>query len=231
MLRNFPQKPLKAEKWNLKYAKMSYLCTHNSLAEDSSGATPLDYRGFSLKDVCWGYREIFRETIDELYRQGHLGSERRRVTDKFFELLRLTDRGGMDHVVKNFLAALRYGPRWLLDLPQIFADVVDLGRTFSEEQLSYGVKYFAELAAGSFGASPREVHELVRHMCWLRQHEGSDLALALLEGYKYLLSRMDLHELGRYIEVGVDIYRRNSARGCRFLKGALRTSETYINCK
>lgn len=208
---------------------MVSLRTDNSLPADSSAATGLDYRGFSLKDVCWGYREIFRETIDELYRQGHLGSERRRVTEKFFELLRLTDRGGMDHVVKNFLEALRYGPRWLLDLPQIFSDVVDLGRKFSEEQLSYGVKYFAELAAGSFGNSPREVHELVRHMRWLSQHEGSDLALALLEGYKYLLARMDLHELGRYIDVGVDIYRRNPARGCRFLKGVLRTSETYIN--
>ena len=200
----------------------------NDITPEFPGDPLPDYRGFSLQNVCWGYRDIFREAIDELYRRGHLGGERRAVTDKFFELLRMSDRSGMDHVVKRFLDALKHGPRWLLELPPVFADVVDLGRELAEERLSYGVSYFGGLADGRFGGSPRQVHELVRHMRGLRHHCGTDLALALMEGYTYLLSRLSLRELERYIESGVEIYRRNASSGCRFMRGMLRTSETYI---
>ena len=88
---------------------------------------PTRYQGFSLKSVCWGYREIFREAIEGLFREGLIGPDRRQVTAAVFDLLRRADQSHFDHVLKEFLGALNPRTRWLVELPGLFADVVELG--------------------------------------------------------------------------------------------------------
>ena len=55
---------------------------------DSPPAAAGRYHGFSLRSVCWGYREIFREAIEGLFEQGAIGPERQEVTRHFFELMK-----------------------------------------------------------------------------------------------------------------------------------------------
>ncbi|MFW6062127.1 MAG: hypothetical protein ACOC93_04890, partial [Planctomycetota bacterium] len=183
--------------------------------------------GFSLRSVTWGYRHIFAETIEELFRQGRLGPERQQVTRAFFELLKRADQTCFDHVLQKFLGALRPENRWIMDLPGIFTDVVDLGHTLAESRMAHGVRFFETLAGGGMGNTPAEVRECLDWVRHLREID-EDLAMALLAGYAHLSERLHPQELGRYVEVALQIHHGNAERGCAFLRGDLRTSETYI---
>lgn len=182
---------------------------------------------FDLKSVCWGYRDIFRRTINDLLEQGMIGQDNRQVTDKFFETLKTTDQGCFDHVVKDFLAALNPANQWLLSLPSIFSDIVDFGMELAESKLFYGSIYFQTLSAGGFGGNPREVRNLLTQMRRLREVD-TDLAISYMKGYSNLTARLSVSETERYIEAGLEIYQRNRDAGLAFMEGSLRSSETYI---
>lgn len=185
------------------------------------------YQGFSLKDVCWGYREIFADAIERLFDEGLIGPGRREVTGDFFDLLKRSDQNGFDHVLKEFLAALNPRTRWLLDLPGVFSDVVRLGGELASTRLYYGVRFFETLGAGGFGDSPEQVRHLVTLLRRLRDVDD-ELAMGLLKGYRMLIERLAPGELERYVRAGLDIHARNPASGVQFLEGTLRSSETYI---
>jgi hypothetical protein len=185
------------------------------------------YHGFSLKSVCWGYREIFRQTLDGLFREGVVGPDRREVTATVFGLLKQADRNHFDHVLKEFLGALNPDTRWLVDLPGLFADLVELGSSFAHDKLHYGIRFFETFGAGGFGRTPADVRQLLTHLRRLREIDR-ELAMAFLSGYRHLVERLDPQELELYIRAGLDIHRRNPASGRAFLAGSLQTSETYI---
>jgi hypothetical protein len=185
------------------------------------------YQGFSLKSVCWGYRKIFENAIEGLFNEGGIGTHRRRVTAKFFELLKFADQSCFDRVLKEFLGALNPRTRWLMDLPGIFADVVDLGRMLAESKLYYGIRFFETLGSGGFGDSPEQVRALLTLMRRLRQVD-EDLAVAFMKGYRRLIERLTLEELELYVKVGTEIFAENPKTSLAFMEGTLKTSETYI---
>ncbi len=183
--------------------------------------------GFDLQSVCWGYRELFGQTIERLLAEGAIGQARPEVTAKFFEMLQAADQHCFDHVLKEFLAALNPRTRWLLDLPGIFADVVELGRELAASKLYYGVRFFEALGQGGFGETPEQVRSLLRHLRRLRAID-EDLAVAFLKGYRRLIDRLAADEVPRYIEAGVQSFARNRRAGLAFMEGTLKSSEAYI---
>jgi len=78
-------------------------------------ATGDRYQGFCLRSVTWGYRKIFENAIEELFRQGYLGSQRQEVTARFFGLMKRADQSCFDHVLRQFLGALNPTNRWIMD--------------------------------------------------------------------------------------------------------------------
>ncbi|MFW5690586.1 MAG: nitric oxide reductase activation protein NorD [Planctomycetota bacterium] len=188
---------------------------------------PAREHGFSLRSVTWGYRDIFRETIEELYREGHLGRHRREVTESFFNLLKQSDQSCYDHVLRQFLGALSPPNRWIMDLPGIFTDLVDLGATLADEKLYYGIRFFEAIADNRLGDSPEQLRNA---LTWMRQLWQSDheLAMAFLAGYDRLRNRLQPEEIEQYLDVARTIHSRNAESGYGFLRGELRTAETYI---
>jgi len=193
----------------------------------AAGANHDPYQGFALSSVCWGYREIFSRTIEKLFDQGVIGPDRRDVTAKFFELMKNADQCCFDHVLKQLLGAMNPSNRWLMELPGIFVDVMELGRQFAQSKMLYGIRYFEVLGAGGFGDTPAKVQNLMTHLNRLRQTD-EELAVAFLKGYKTLAERLTPPEIGRYLREGLRIFERNRSNGLAFMECALKTSETYI---
>ena len=185
------------------------------------------YEGFSLRSVCWGYREVFARTIEGLFDQGWIGPDRRAVTKRFFSLLQHADRQCFDHVLKEFLGAVNPTTRWLLDLPGIFVDVVDLGQDLAQCRLHYGMTFFRTLGAGGFGDRPEQLRNLVAHVrrLWAIDVE---LAVAFLKGYRRLIDSLRPEEIPLYVQVGLDVFGRDRKKGLAFMETRLKTSETYI---
>jgi len=185
------------------------------------------YRGFSLQSVCWGYRDIFQRTLEGLFEQGLIGPDREAVSREFFDLLKHADQGCFDHVLKEFLASINPGTRWLLDLPGLFSEVVNLGRELAESRLHWGLTFFKTLGAGGFGASPAEVRVLIDRILRLRQTQD-ELALAFLKGYRRLSDRLSEDELDLYLTHGLRIFHQNHQHGLHFMEGKTRSSENVM---
>lgn len=185
------------------------------------------YEGFSLKSVMWGYRDLFARTIEELYAAGHLGPKQQEVTSQFFALLQQADQSCYDHFLRQFLGALHPGNRWIMDLPGVFSDIVEFASALAEEKLYVGIRFFEALADGGIGRSPSEIRQCLTWLRLLRERD-IDLVPAFLGGYGNLRDRMTPTEIERYLEVAMEIHRRNPANGAAFLRGELNSSETYI---
>lgn len=194
---------------------------------DRQADSPKHYQGFSLRQVTWGYRDTFAKTIESLFKDGSLGPDRQAVTARFFDLLKRSDQYGFGHVQHQFLAALTPQNRWIMNLPGIFSDLVDLGGSLAERKLFYGTRFFETLAKGGLGHSPQDVQTCLTLTRRLTKTDD-DLAIAFLSGYETLSARLSPHELERYIDVGLKIYQANHNAGCSFLRGELKTSESYI---
>jgi len=184
--------------------------------------------GFSLKSVCWGYRDIFAKSIQSLLDENLLGDERPEVTEKFFELLKCSEKVGFDHVVKEFLCALNPNTRWIMDIPSIFIDVVDLGAEFARLKNYYGTVYFKTLGEGGFGESPQQVRNLVNYLRRLREID-EELAIAFLKGYSHIIKRLAPSEIDIYINEGIKIFNSNKDSVIGFMEGKLKSSENIIN--
>lgn len=185
------------------------------------------YHGFSLGSVCWGYRELFGRIIADLLDRGLIGPERRDVTAVFFSMLRQADQGSYDHVLRRFLGAINPRTEWLLDVPAVFADVVDLGREYAAEQPHRGAQFFAILAEGGLGQSPEQVHRAVAEARRLRGVD-EELSLAFLRGYARLAERLLPPDIGCFIEAGLAAFRRQPPAGLAFMEGTLESAETLI---
>ena len=185
------------------------------------------YRGFSLERVSWGYRDVFAQAIDGLFQDGWLGPDREQVTERFFDLLKCSEQRGVDHVVKEFLDALHPQTCWIMDLPGIFTDVVDLGRTFADDKIYRGIAYFKTLGEGGFGDTPERVRNLMNYLRRLREIDD-DLALAFLSGYRHLSERLVPVEIEQYIDQGRKMFETDQKRGRDFMAGVLKSSENVI---
>jgi nitric oxide reductase activation protein len=184
-------------------------------------------QGFSLRDVCWGYRDIFARTIEGLFQDGLLGAGRVDASRHFFELLKLADRSCFDHVLKEFIAAINPRTRWIMDLPGVFAEVVTLGRELAECKLLHGVTFFQIWGEGGFGDTPREVRLLIGRMRRLREVDVN-LAMAFLRGYAALRSRLQSREIDLYLDEGIRLHRHDPQHALSFMAGTTRRAEQTI---
>ncbi len=187
----------------------------------------IDYHGFSLSSVCWGYRDIFRKTINRLHDQGYLGPERPEITGRFFELMRCSDKTLFDHVLKSFLEA--FGPKisWILDIPAVFEEVIRIGCDLADSKIHYGIYFFRALGEGELGETPKELNRLLEWTTRLRKIDD-ELAYALLKGYDRLRSRLRPRELDSYIQASISIYRDNARTGIRYLECSLAGNEETL---
>lgn len=185
------------------------------------------YQGFSLSSVCWGYRDIFAQTLQALFADGLLGDTRPEVTDRFFAFMRCAEEHAFDHVLREFLSALNPQTAWILDLPAIFADVVDMGRQLAESKLYYGVTYFRVMKEGGFGQTPAHVRALIDGLHQLRAIDD-ELAMAYLRGFRHLVDRLTVAEMRIYLAEGIKVYRRNRRSGLGFLEGTLKGAEATL---
>ena len=187
----------------------------------------IGYQGFSLSSVCWGYRDIFVESLRSLFDQGLIGEQRPEVTERFFALMRCAEQRAFDHVLREFLAALNPHTAWILDLPGIFAEVTEMGRQLAERKLYYGVTYFRLLGEGGFGHTPQQVRTLMDCLHRLRAIDD-ELAVAFLRGYHLLTERLSPSEVHVFMQEGIRVYSNNPRTGLLFMQCALKTSESVI---
>jgi len=191
-------------------------------------ADPEDrYHGFSLASVGWGHRALFEQVIEGFLERGLIGPSRRQVTATFFRLLRQADQGCYDHVLRRFLGAINPRTEWLLDLPDLFAEVVELGRDLAATQPHRGVVYFETLAAGGLGQTPAAVTQavvLARRLC----HRDPDLAVALLRGYGRLVARLQPHDVERFVAAGSAAFGCQPRAGLAFMEGASESADALV---
>jgi hypothetical protein len=185
------------------------------------------YHGFSLGDVCWGYREIFEGAIEGLMREGALGPGREEVTREFFALLRKADRNCYDHALKEFLCALNPRTRWIMDVPSVFSDITDAGRLLTERKSHYGIGFFRILGEGGLGDTPARVRQVLTLVRRLLEVDG-DLAFALLQGWRRLLDRLTPDEIERYVQEGLSMFVRNPPGARPFFACEGKASENII---
>jgi hypothetical protein len=186
-----------------------------------------DFRGFSLKSVCWGYRDVFRRSIEGLIDEGLLGESNPEVTERFFSLMRLSERNLFDHVLYDFLRSLNHETTWIISLPSIFSAVTEMGCLLAEKRVYYGTTFFRLLGEGGLGRTPEEVSHLMTLLKRVRK-AGDDAAFGLLKGYRGLVPRLAAQEIDRYVEEGLRIYAQAPKTGVRFLQGSLQSCETMI---
>jgi nitric oxide reductase activation protein len=199
----------------------------SSNAEERVEAMGERLHGFSLRDVCWGYRDILAKTIEELFEEGVLGAEREEASRHFFNLLKNADQSCFDHVLKEFISAINPRTRWIMDLPGVFAEVVDLGRELAEDKLYHGVTFFRIWGEGGFGDTPREVRALISRILRLRDVD-SDLAVAFLRGYGTFRERLRDKEIDLYINEGLRLLHRNRQHALSFMQGTTKSAENII---
>ena len=185
------------------------------------------HQGFSLSSVCWGYRDIFAQALQTLFAEGLIGSGRPEVTDRFFAFMRCAEEHAFDHVLREFLSALNPRTAWILDLPGIFTEVVEMGRQLAESKLYYGVTYFRVMGEGGFGQTPAQVRALIDGLNRLRAIDD-ELAMAYLRGFKRLAGRLTPTEIRIYLAEGIAVYRHNRRSGLGFLEGTLKSAEATL---
>ena len=185
-------------------------------------------REFSLKGVCWGYRDVFERVISSLYDEGLLGPQNEAVTRQFFDLLKRSERNLFDHVLYDFLRALNPETRWIVSLPAIFADVTEMGCRLAESRIYYGTTFFRLLGEGGLGRTPDEVSHLMTLLKRLRRGAGDELAFALLRGYRKLVGRLGPAEIDRYVEEALAMQGSHPRTAQRFLEGSLAGCEATI---
>jgi hypothetical protein len=185
------------------------------------------YHGFALASVGWGDRERFRRRIESLFERGLIGPERSAVTATFFGLLRQADQGSYDLVLRHFLGALNPRTEWLLEVPAVFAAVVDLGRDLAASQPHRGVVFFTILAEEGLGQTPEQVRQALALARRVRQVDA-DLSLAFLKACAGLAQRLAPADLERFVDVGLTTFARNPVTGLAFMQGTLASAAALV---
>jgi nitric oxide reductase activation protein len=173
------------------------------------------------------YREFFDEAIQGLFDDGWLGPDRKEVTEKFFELLKCSPWACFDLVRKAFIEALNPRTLWLMDLPEVFTGVIDLGRQFADFNLNYGTGYFKILCQGGFGGSPEQVSNLITFLRRLMP-VSLELAFAFLKGYRHLIDRLEPSEIELYMKEGLRIFEKDRPYARAFMDGTAKSAEGFI---
>lgn len=183
--------------------------------------------GFTLDSVCWGYRDIFANALQELLDEGAIGEKNRETTAQVFSMLNQADRSCYDHVLKEFLSALNPQTRWLLALPGVFGEVVDLGRRLAEQKIYYGTTFFQLLGSGALGRTPSEMRHLVSICDRLLEHDA-EIAVAFARGFERVRDRLTPREIDVFVSRGEALTGRSREATLAFFSCASRAAENVI---
>ncbi len=178
--------------------------------------------------MSWEYRESLLQTFEGLFEQDGIAKERREAARNAFEKVRQAGEEEFEQAVREFLAACSRESAWIVDIPAIFEDGLELGVTFAEIKPYYGVTYFLYLGQGKFGNSPEQVQTL---LYWLRRLLALNerLALSLLRGYHYIAGELTPDEIDRYIAEGISCADINETLAQQFLEGTLHDRVAIID--
>jgi len=186
------------------------------------------YRGFDLKKVTWGYRDIFRNAIDQLYAEKLLGEENNASTEIFFSLLKKTDNNHcFDHVLKNFIQSLNIQNNWIMRNPALFSNWADLGAKLAEEKTYLGLSYFEIWGKGGFGSTPEEVAYVLTKMRFLLDIDV-DFSYYFVKSYQSLARHLKYQEIDIFIEYALQLYSRSPKSSYSFLQLRTKTSKEYL---
>ena len=187
-----------------------------------------DWQGFTLDSVCWGYRSLFNDVIEDLYQQGLLGAERQETTMQFFRFLKKAEKPFYDQVLKEFLAALNPEMSWIMSLPGIFTDLINMGGDLASKRLHLGSGFFKLLGEGALGTTPEKVRYAIT-ICRGLSAVDADLAYAFLIGYKKLSQRLNPSQIDQYIDQARSLHHEGHPDAAKvFLEGLSRQSEETI---
>ncbi len=183
--------------------------------------------GFSLHSVCWGYREIIAEILEKLLAEGLIGTGDQEKNQTFFGFLKQANQGCFDHVVKEFITAINPKTAWLLEIPGLFAEFVQLGHELAESKLHHGTAFFKIWGEGGFGDTPQEVRQLLEYLRRLHSVDA-DLAVSFLHGYSGLRKRLDERETDIFLEHGLQLYRQNPRQAFGFMRMQSKRAENIV---
>jgi len=171
---------------------------------------------FDLRQVTWGYQEIFRQAIAELEADGLVGSGNEEATRLFYEVLGHADKSTFDSVLKSFLDALCSEHRWVMRLPRLFGRWSGVGLRLARRQHFLGRRFFEHAGCGRLGRTPREV-ELALDLVELLEEREPELVGALLEGFALLTGRLTAGEVRKFVLEAVRLFRQNPKTGRHYL--------------
>lgn len=202
----------------------------NPQSGDAGATVAEEVLDFDLRTVTWGYQEIFRRRIEDLYRQGLLGDNNPAVTRHFAEVLNHSDKSTFDSVLKSFLDALGGRYRWMLRIPRLFERWCALGLRLAGIRHFLGMKFFDACGEGHLGTNPADV-EFVMDTISMLLDRNAELVPAFIEGYPVFAEELDADGIREFVFEALDLARRNPETAAKFLAAKLETSRKYIRIK
>ena len=194
-------------------------------AQNAPGETTV--HDFDLRKVTWGYRDLFRRKIEELFAENLLGELNREVTPLFFKMLNQADSTCFDHVLKCFLNSLTPENKWIMTMPALFEDWCGLGCELAREHLYMGERYFYAWRRNALGKTPELVAEALVVMRRLKEIDP-ELAYQFLKGCETLYDRLDRDEVRAFVDEALNVFRRNRRTGLRFMALELKSSKVHL---
>lgn len=185
---------------------------------------------FDLRRVTWGYRELFRRMLSDLVADGHLLEDPDdEVSRLVFDTLRTCQHrtSTYDQVLKEFLSALHGKARWLMGLPGLFEDWLDLGRRLAEIRQYHGIRYFDLWARGCFGDDPQEIRQLLGQVRLLMEVDA-ELAFSYLQGYPAMRAEVPPERMRHVVDEGLAIFSRNPDSAKAFFRVELKSSRVFL---
>ncbi len=203
---------------------------HAQSDNDDSRTAAEEVLDFDLRTVTWGYQEIFRRRLEDLYSQGLLGEANPAVTRQFAEVLAHSDKSTFDSVLKSFLDALGGQYRWLLRIPRLFERWCSLGLRLASVRHFLGMKFFEACGEGRLGTEPAEV-EFVLDTISLLLERHPDLVPAFIDGYPVLAAELDCEGIRAFVFEALELARRNPETAAKYLAAKLESSRQTIRIK
>ncbi len=185
------------------------------------------YGKLDLRKVTWGYRELFRTWIDDLFEEKILGDHNRHTTEVFFDILLQCDAAFHDAVMKAYLASVTGPGRWILSIPNLFEDWSRLGLRLAEESLHLSVRYFDGLRSGDFGPTPADVSLAIGQLQRLASIDP-ELVGYFLQGYPTLCQQLEPDEIRTFVQEALRVFANNRQTGLKYIALDLRSSAEYL---
>lgn len=184
-----------------------------------------------LNNVTWGYRDKFKEIINQLVKRGYISPENNRslqIFDEIFTKL-ITDNYINDVILDEYLSALDKSMGWLLLWPELFEGWVNYSLHLMEREWYHARRFFRIWKDNNKNITePSEVRFILDKLHLLENRSDINISLAFLEGYNEIRNEITKEGIQRFIEEGLAIANNNLESAELFFKLQLSTSRKAI---